>query len=134
MPHALLIEPPKGTKKQGGGMIGLGAPFRKPQRLRKLRVISGRWRGLEGAEKTVPPGDERRKITIPPAAVNEVVSPVEGWGDPQPAQSPFKPRRKAEIGVVKLGRGTHQRLEEEPRHRGWAEHRQPKRFSKAGQQ
>lgn len=134
MPHSRLIEPPKGAKKQGQGTIGVAAPLREPKgpRLSPFVQRSG-GRGI-ATKKPIPNGHERRKISITPASIDKMMRPVKGRGNPKPAQRAFKSGRKAEIGVVKLGRGTYQRLEEEPSHGGWAKHGQPERFSEAGQQ
>jgi len=134
MPHSRLIEPPKGAEKQGQGTIGMAAPLGKAKGPRRSPFIQRPGGRGEAAKKPIPNRQERGEITIAPAPIYKMMRPVKGRGNPEPAERALKLGRKAEIGVVKLGRGTHQRLEEEPRHGGWAEHRQPKRFSKAGQQ
>ena len=133
MPHSRLIEPPKGAKKQVQGTIGVAAPLREPKGPR-LSPFVQRSGGLGIAtKKPIPNRHERGKVTIAPVSIYKVMRPVKGRGNPKPAQRAFKSGRKAEIRVVKLGRGTYQRLEKEPSHGGWAKHGQPKCFSKAGQ-
>ena len=134
MPHTRLIEPPKGAKKQGQGTIGMAAPFGKAEGPGLSPFVQRPGRRRVATKKPIPNGHERRKISITPASIDKMMCPVKGWGNPEPAQRAFKPGRKAKIGVVKLGRGTHQRLEEKPRDGGWAKRRQPERFSNAREQ
>ena len=93
MPHSPLIEPPKGAKKQGQGTIGVTASLGKAKDPRLSSFIQRPRRRGKTAKKPIPNGHERGKISIAPATIHKMMSPVKGRGNPEPAQSTFKPVR-----------------------------------------